>query len=155
MAAPNPVEPGEAFDDHVLVHCPECDARAVVDARSGFVRLTCPSCGFVKETQPRSAASRPLIPHSLLAVYNDGNSMFGERLWLETTCCGGHRLWALNERHLEYVERFVRSKDRTREFPSLPGNRQLADKLPAWMVSAKHRDEVLSSIARLRQTLST
>lgn len=89
MLAAGRVEPAAAYDDHVLVHCPRCDARAVIDAHSGFVRLTCPICGLVKETQPKRAASGPLYPRSLLAVYNSGNSMFGERLWLETTCCGG------------------------------------------------------------------
>ena len=77
----------------------------------------------------------------------------GARLWLETNCRGGHRLWALNARHLEYLAAFVRSKDRTREFPSLSGSRQLADKLPVWMVEAKHRDEVLRALDGLRATL--
>jgi hypothetical protein len=153
MSHMNRVEPTEAFDDHVLVRCPACDARAVIDARSGHVRLTCSTCGLIKETKPKSAASGPLIPYSLLAGYNDDNSMFGARLWLETTCCGGRRLWALNQRHLEYMDRFVRSKNREREFPSPPGNRQLADKLPAWMTSRKHREDVSNAIAHLRSTL--
>jgi uncharacterized C2H2 Zn-finger protein len=149
MGTADRVEPAEAYDDHVLVHCPQCDARAMIDARSGFERLTCPTCGLVKTTN----ASGPLHVRSLLAVYDSGNSNFGERLWLETTCCGGKRLWALNERHLDYIERFVRSRARSSEFPSPPGNRQLADELPAWMKSRKHRDEVISGITRLRSTL--
>jgi hypothetical protein len=79
--------------------------------------------------------------------------MFDARLWLETECCGGHRLWALNERHLDYLTAFVASTDRTREFPSPPGNRQIADKLPVWLVEAKHRGEVLRALDRLRATL--
>ena len=144
--------PHAAFDDHVLVHCPKCDEAATIDARSGAVRVTCTACGYVKEVQPRSAALR-LIPLSALTVYNSGNTILGARLWLETECCGGHRLWALNERHLDYLHAFVRSNDRTGEFPSPPGNRQLADKLPAWMVEAKHRGEVLRALDRLRTTL--
>ncbi len=151
MDASQRVEPSQAYDDHILVHCPRCDERAIIDAASGFVRLTCPSCGYVREEEPKSPAD--MIPASSLAVYNDGHTEFGAKLWLETTCCGGHRLWALNVRHLDYIERFVRSTDRDSEFPSLPGHRQLADKLPPWMVSHKHREEVTRAIDRLRLTL--
>jgi hypothetical protein len=153
MGSADRVEPESAYDDHVLVRCPRCDARAVIGARSGFERFTCATCGLVKETLPKGVAAGPLHPRSLLAVYNSGNTMFGARLWLETTCCGGQRLWALNQRHLDYIERFVRSTDREREFPSPPGDRQLADKFPAWLTSRKHRDDVMRAIARLRSIL--
>ena len=88
-----------------------------------------------------------------MEAYNHGQLPFKARLWLETECCGGKRLWALNETHLDYIERFVKSEDRDREFPSLPGRRQLSDKFPAWLVSRKHRDEVTRAINRLRSTL--
>ena len=78
---------------------------------------------------------------------------FGAALWLVTECCGGNRLWALNERHLEYLADYVAEKQREREFPSPPGSRQLAYKLPKWMKLAKNRDEVLRTIDRLRATL--
>ena len=52
----------------------------------------------------------------------------------------------MNERHLDYIERFVQSTDRDREFPSLPGRRQLADKFPARLTSRKHRDEITRAI---------
>jgi len=135
--------------DHVLVHCPKCDARATIQARSGPVRLTCAACGYTKEWPHQYRLTRS----SALAVYNSGNTILEARLWLETHCCGGHRLWALNERHLNYLRAFVRSTDRCREFPSPPGDRQLADKFPAWMVEAKHRDEVLRALDRLHATL--
>ena len=89
----------------------------------------------------------------LFETYNDGGSLFGERLWLETTCCGEHRLWALNVQHLDYIERFVLSTNRDAKFPSLSGNRQLSDKFPAWMTSNKHRSEIARSLRRLRATL--
>jgi phage FluMu protein Com len=145
--------PEDAYDDHVLVHCPKCDRLATIGSRSGYLRITCPWCAFAQELRPRSEAGRPLSLSSALAVYNDGNSLFGARLWLETECCGGQRLWALNERHLEYLEAFVRSTDRTREFPSDLSARQLGERLPTWMVTAKHRDEVLRKLDQLRATL--
>lgn len=145
------ISPGAAFDDYVLVHCPKCGHRAVVDAKSGYPRLTCGACGFVKEAEPRELGS--INPRTALAVYGSGNTYFGAPLWLETECCGGNRLWALNEAHLEYLDAFVRSAQRSHDFPSVSGNRQLADKFPSWMVKAKHREEVLKSLDRLRATL--
>ena len=139
--------------DHVLVHCPRCTERATIDRRSGVLRITCLSCGFINEEHVQCSEETRLSRRWALNVYNSGDTFFGARLWLETACCGGRRLWALNARHLEYLAAFVRSKDRTREFPSLAGNRQLADKLPVWMVEAKHRDEVLRALDRLRATL--
>ena len=70
-------------------------------------------------------------------------------LWFVTACLG-EQLWALDEAHLEYSLAFVESRNRTADFPSLPGNRQLADKFPAWMVSAKHRDQVARELRRMR-----
>jgi hypothetical protein len=78
--------------------CPNCDEWASVDAYSGFVRLTCPACGYVQEVRSNSRASGPINPRSGLAVYGSGNTLSGARLWLATECSGGKRLWALNRR---------------------------------------------------------
>ena len=86
-------------------------------------------------------------------AYAYGTPPFGANLWLEADCCGGERLWALNEIHLDYLEAYVAETQREREFPSPPGNRQLACKLPRWMKLAKNRNEVLQTIDRLRRTL--
>jgi hypothetical protein len=71
---------------------------------------------------------------------------FGLPLWLQTPCCG-KTLWAYNEAHLDYVEHFVRATHRE-EMPDA-----LAHRLPSWMKSAKHRDELLRGIGRLRHRL--
>ena len=88
-----------------------------------------------------------------LETYDAGAPPFGARLWLEAECCGGKRLWALNGEHLEYLSAYVAEMQREREFPSPPGNRQLAYKLPRWMKLAKNRDEIIRVIDRLRLTL--
>jgi hypothetical protein len=85
-------------------------------------------------------------------TYDRGEPPFGAALWLEAECCGGKRLWALNELHLAYLEAYVAETQRERVFPSPPGDRQLAYKLPRWMKLAKNRDEVLRTIDRLRTT---
>ncbi|HEX6699141.1 MAG TPA: hypothetical protein VF101_00265, partial [Gaiellaceae bacterium] len=111
------------FSSEVLVHCPSCDRRATIDDRSGTMRLTCPQCGLVRDSGFPG-------PGSVLHVYGSENTIFGARLSLETECCGGRRLWALNPDHLDYLERFVAERQRTRAFPSAPGSRQLGDYLP-------------------------
>jgi hypothetical protein len=63
-------------------------------------------------------------------------------------------LWALNEPHLDYLERFISSTTRDRDFPSLPGNRGLAYELPKWMQIARNRQELLRTISRLRRRLT-
>lgn len=149
MAPDGLVEPAAPYDDHVLVHCPRCNEKAMIHGRMGTVRLTCPTCAFVQATQ----LPGPVSSGSWLERYNEGEAMFGESLWLETTCCGERRLWALNSRHLDYIEWFVLSTERDADFPSAAGNRQLSDKFPAWMVSSKHRSEVARALQRLRSTL--
>lgn len=78
---------------------------------------------------------------------------FHEPLWLRADCCGGNTLWAFHERHLDLLERFVAAKLRERGLGNRPGMTLVA-RLPAWITTAKHRDEILRTIAKLRATLS-
>jgi len=64
-------------------------------------------------------------------------------LWLRAECCGGETLWAANEEHLEYIAEYVGAGLRKRRSGRLPG----------WMKDAKHRDEVLHHLDRMRATL--
>ena len=107
----------------------------------------------MREVRPKASAARPWSPSAELLVARDGNDHLGARLWLETECCGGHRLWALNEQHLDYLERFVRSTQRDRDFPRGDLGPHPADRLPAWMTTRKHRNEVLRALDHLRQML--
>ena len=59
------------------------------------------------------------------ATYEHGEPPFGAALWLEAECCGGKRLWALNETHLNYLRAYVAETQREREFASRPGNDSL------------------------------
>jgi hypothetical protein len=83
----------------------------------------------------------------------DGRApVFSLPLWLTAECCGGELLWALNYAHLDYLAQFVASKQRGRDFPSPPGARGLTYMLPKWMQLARHREELLKTIERLRTT---
>src|SRR5689334_20768560 len=98
------------FCDEVLVECPRCANRAVVRHAADAPRMTCGQCGNVLDSSPDT----PRL--SWWSVRQDGREpAFNLRLWLTTECCGGNVLWALNEPHLDYLERFVASTQRDRD----------------------------------------
>ncbi|GLY54020.1 hypothetical protein Lesp01_76760 [Lentzea sp. NBRC 102530] len=72
-------------------------------------------------------------------------------LWLQAPCAG-HTLWALNGAHLDLLESYVGAALREDPDPSSVRRMTILAKLPAWLKSAKHRDEVLRTIRRLRST---
>ena len=80
---------------------------------------------------------------------------FGLPLWLQMRCCG-ELLWAYNAEHLAFLEAFVGARLRERRRSAEYGwsNGALASRLPAWLKSRKHREEVLACIDRLRRTLA-
>ncbi|HEY2353761.1 MAG TPA: hypothetical protein VGH79_02515 [Gaiellaceae bacterium] len=145
-----PVHKSCGFDDHVLVHCPKCDECATIDAYHEVVRLTCSACGY-GQRKPREGDPARFWTADL-TNWGRGYPDFGARLWLETRCCGDKTLWALNRRHLDYLEAFVTSTQRRRDFPRTPKGEPVtvAERLPAWMIKAEHRDEVLKGLERLR-----
>lgn len=144
-----PLSP-ERFLGETLVECPRCFRQAVVRNAAGATpRVTCGSCGYHAD----GAAGAPRLSWS--TVRADGREpSFALPLWLRIDCCGGHLLWALNEPHLDYLERFVVSTDRDRDFPSPPGDRGLAYKLPTWIQLSGNREELLRALGRLRQRLT-
>jgi hypothetical protein len=87
-------------------------------------------------------------------MYRDGRDpYFGLPLWLVADC-RGHALWAYNTEHLDLLESFVSARVREpgRRLPAARSS--LIEKLPSWMKQAKHRDDILRAIARLRSTTS-
>ncbi|MFD0411404.1 hypothetical protein [Kitasatospora sp. NPDC127116] len=140
------------FADEVLVRCPKCGGCALVLARPGDaceprwiggreqtrLRLRC-GCGHAVDAFPDHLAfGGPVDPYFRLP------------LWLDADCCG-RRLWAYNPAHLDLLESYVGAV--LRERTAVPGSLSLVARLPAWVKSAKHRDEVLRTIRRLRATL--
>jgi hypothetical protein len=77
---------------------------------------------------------------------------FGCALWLQTPCCG-HTLWAYNEAHLDFLQRYVRATLRVSSSASTSAS-VLPDNLPAWIKAAKNRDAVLRQLERLRSRLA-
>jgi hypothetical protein len=145
------------FADEILVRCPACHGQASVipdatitdDFESRFYRrLSCLRCGHTDSwTAPRDGNAR-ITPEP----YGPDDPYFGLPLWLRADCCGGHVLWAYNAEHLNLLEAYLTA--RLRERGDYPGTMSLVERLPAWLKSAKHRDEALRAIRRLRSTLS-
>jgi hypothetical protein len=124
----------------VDVVCPRCEEQAAcVPQPTELRRLVCPGCGLAPaRTSGSTRWGGPVDP------------FFGLPLWLRAGCCGGHVLWAYNRTHLDLLERHVAVD--LRERGDRPGHTVLT-RLPAWITAAKHRDEVLRTIRRLRGTL--
>jgi hypothetical protein len=73
-------------------------------------------------------------------------------LWLRVPCCG-EVLWAFNEQHISFLERFIGSELRERAKEDRHSNHSMSSRLPQWMQTAKHRDEILRGLWRLREQL--
>lgn len=139
------------FLDHTYVECPHCGKCARtsrIDPESNDLfaprRLICRYCGAVREWHgheiKRSWHSSPL------------DDYFELPLWLRIPCCG-KILWAYNLKHLDFIEVYIGATLRERERDPQNGwsNASLASRLPKWMSSGKHRDEILECIRKIRE----
>lgn len=135
------------FMDEILVVCPACRQCArVLPAEPGGPqratrwRLVC-GCGHIQETTPGSV---PWI--------GGQDPYFGLPLWLSASCCG-ETLWAFNERHLDFLGRYVGAvlRENVRD-PELGwSNQSLSNRLPAWIKEAKNRPKILRAVQQLRE----
>lgn len=143
MTFVRPVDPEAACGGRARVVCPQCSRRASVAPFNQEVRCICLNCGYVRTLAAWPEGARLHFRDALGVVRNRDLT-----LWF-TTSCGPHELWALDEAHIKYSLAFVESRNRSRDFPSVPGHRQLADKFPAWMSSTKHREHVAQALRRM------
>ncbi|MFD0556901.1 hypothetical protein FB566_2154 [Stackebrandtia endophytica] len=106
---------------------------------SGFIQLRC-----------RCGGSQPFDMARLFvgSLRHGQEPRTGLPLWLRADF-RGRVLWAVNERHLSFLERFVAAGIREQ----CPGNSSLASRLPAWIKSAKHRPALVAALRKLRATL--
>jgi hypothetical protein len=141
-----------SFDGETLVVCPRCEGCAT-SRRSGAVKgmaaprtLACPACGHSARWSAGGVVSR--------TSRSARDEYFGLPLWLRAPC-DGHTLWAYNREHLEFIAAFVAAglRERTRDPQRGWSNRSLASRLPRWIKLARHRDEVLRAVAKLRRRL--
>lgn len=140
-----------SFGTDVLVVCPRCSQRARVFPAPAVAawRVSCPNCGYAKD---KRAAIR---------TFDNGRQepmrdpVFRLPLWLQASCCGGELLWAYNIDHLDVLETFIGATIREKRCAECghAHHQRMIHKLPAWMKSAKNRDELLAMIAKLRETV--
>jgi len=123
------------FLDKVLVICPECKRCAYgFLSWDNLARITCHKCGFNRAYRPYSFG---------------GGSFCDADLWLKTNCCS-EKLWAYNQVHLEFIEKYVGAKLRER---TLNFNQNLASRLPEWMIKSSNRSKVLKGVQILKKKL--
>ena len=127
----------EIFErDGVLIKCGcgECASinqiQIIMDTvpSSRVAKASCPHCGKIWEL-PYSYDSLPLFL---------------------TTRYRSHRIWALNEQHLGWLESFVGA---TMREDNIGGSSALHATLPRWMIASKNRKDVARALTRLRQKL--
>ncbi|WP_328297492.1 hypothetical protein OG389_06420 [Streptomyces sp. NBC_00435] len=143
------------FTGRILVVCPRCGGRAIVVPLPRLAepkyfsallfqprRLACAGCGAVAEwvAGERDGALVGAVPGGT------EDPFFRRPLWLQTRCAG-RILWAYDEEHLEALAAYVGA--RLRERRTSP-TRAMFARLPAWMKSARRRDEVLAGLETLR-----
>lgn len=116
-----------------IVPCPGCSKPVDFQDR----RVSCIHCGYSKEFKEDGTWFK-FVP---LTVPMDH--------FLSVPCCG-HKLWAVNLQHLDFLENYVGAALRQR-LPNM--NQSMASRLSQWMKDAKNRDEILVCIKRLRDQL--
>jgi hypothetical protein len=82
------------------------------------------------------------------AVAGSALTFRGLDLWLQIPCAG-HVLWAYDETHLDFLERYVAAGIREQA----PGNTSLASRLPRWIKARENRAPLVRALARLRASL--
>lgn len=128
------------FFNEVMVVCPTCARKAVaianIDAKK--VRLFCVHCGYNKE------ATVELDQH--IVIKRPSHEFFDAELWLQADF-KNEVFWAYNDKHLHYLERYIRA--------TLRGHKErehftLLEKLPKFYHEAKNREDLLKIIAKLK-----
>lgn len=139
------------FNSLVLIRCPRCRQCAELVCRTSRQpsrklpvprQLSCRHCGY---TTAYESSTFDMACHT-------GDWPRRLPLWLQVPCCG-KVLWAFNDKHLLFLERFVASELRERARDGRYSNHSMSSRLPKWMQSAKHRDEVMRGLQRLREQL--
>lgn len=127
----------------VLAHlgAPEYRAARGGSRRVARRRLHCPACGLAKDGFP-----------SVLRFGGPVDPYFQLPLWLQADC-RGRLLWAYNAEHLDLLASYVAA--RLREHGPVLGSMSMVERLPAWLKSAKNRDEILRATRRMRSSLPT
>lgn len=155
------------FIGDVLVKCPRCAQRAVVqtpgypqhdwERYENEVRFSCFHCGkairlntIPKQTIFVNAKGQPVQARVLHGENSRTDPFFRFDLWLVRRCLDDV-IWAYNEAHLQFLEEFIAAPLRRRPPQAkYQYNHSIGSRLPRWMTSAKNRQQVLRAIRELK-----
>jgi hypothetical protein len=111
---------------------------------AGTGECTCLACGAI---------------YNLSLGQNYATRYLNLPLWLKANF-RGHTFWAVNGDHLDHLERVIHAELRERPVIQLAKvrkrfrtNQNMPFNLPAWILSAKNRPDLLRLIQRLRKTI--
>lgn len=131
----------------VWVRCAKCSQLAYMTARRPEDRgeCKCGRCGAI---------------YRLSLGLNYAKRYTELPLWLKANF-RGHVFWAVNEDHLNHMERVIQAELRERPVIQLPKavrarfktNQNMPFNLPSWILSAKNRPDLLRLIQRLRRSI--
>lgn len=115
-----PLTSWDLATESALVECPGCRSCALVRTLGNARRLMCRNCGYNREMKIEG-----------IATAKEGiEPFFNTPYWLNVNC-EGENIWAVNERHLTFLEEILPKADR----------------------SEKSREAVLRGLSRLRELL--
>ena len=128
------------FYKEVLIVCPSCTkkATAIVDFETCEAKLFCTHCSCIKKSTTKFNKNG--------SIQTAANQYFNAELWLQTSF-KNDVFWAYNDKHLEYLERYISAT--LREHNDRTGF-TLLEKLPKFYHEAKNRDGLLKIITKLK-----
>lgn len=134
----------ENFNQNVSVHCPSCQRKAwaTVDDAHVKAKLVCSFCGFFKTTSTSIWLLGKRVQMQVSAhVY------FHAKLWYFASF-RGDVFWALNDAHLNYLEKYIAAKQRQSNERT---HFTLLERLPKFYHDAKNRESLLKLIQKLKK----
>ena len=148
------------FVKDILVVCPKCNQQALVQTgnfhQSKFtvdeVRVSCIHCGYSQVLHNIQKRKDEKQKRGQVLIFGAPvDPFFHLPVWLKMEVFG-ETLWAYNADHLDFLEAHVGAKLRERN-GFTHQVKSIGARLPRWMTSAKHREEILKAIDKLRKSL--
>lgn len=134
------------FSDYQMVVCPQCAQCADIvtiarETKPQRAKLTCLHCGYNAQKQWTKLKKKPSVPTDFY---------FHLPLWLQYPC-EGHRLWAYNVEHLQYLRDFIAADLRVqRKYGGYSWDcYSVVGRLPRCAQLATNRDKVLAIMDKM------
>jgi hypothetical protein len=133
------------------VKCPSCSTKAAAIMEPAGVK------GTYREPTLKNNLRRLLCKNCGLSKEFTGAGTEVYELWYATSF-RGHRLWAVNRRHLSLLISWLSGRLRkgdvrfANSIDAHFGERVIVESLPKWMVLAKNRAQILKALRKMLET---